>query len=173
MLFSDFRTRGPISIPTPLIVALTEFFHADAVASVHPLPVSWYSISSLWVFLCSCKHIMSMLWSIANAVSHGSCPILFKVLTSNVTICIVRLHFSNFCLSSVTDFSNAGARTPSSAGRTHFLPARRAMRFGQVVWVWVMVIFQWLFLFSSIKSHSYRWAAVVPRSIYLILAVEP
>ena len=39
MLFRDFRACGPISIPTPPIVALTEFFHADTVASVHPLPV--------------------------------------------------------------------------------------------------------------------------------------
>ena len=31
------------------------------------------------------------------------------------------------------------------AGRAPFLPARRAMRFVYVVWVWVMVIFWWLF----------------------------
>ena len=37
MLLSDFKAVGPISIPN---VALTEFFHADTVASVHPLPVS-------------------------------------------------------------------------------------------------------------------------------------
>ena len=40
MIFSDFRARDHISIPTPPIVALAEFFHTDAVASVHPLPVS-------------------------------------------------------------------------------------------------------------------------------------
>ena len=40
MLFSDFRPGGPISIPTPPIVALTQFLHADAVASIYPLPVS-------------------------------------------------------------------------------------------------------------------------------------
>ena len=40
MLFSDFRARGPIGIPTPPVVVLTAFFHADAVASVHPLPLS-------------------------------------------------------------------------------------------------------------------------------------
>ena len=39
MPFSDFRARSPLSIPTP-IVTLTEVFHTDAVASVHPLPVS-------------------------------------------------------------------------------------------------------------------------------------
>ena len=54
-------------------------------------------------FVC----ILSLLWSIAEAVNFGSWPILFKVLTLNVTICIVLLHFSNFCfsLSSVADFS--------------------------------------------------------------------
>ena len=40
MLRSDFKVRGPISIHTPSIEALTEFFHADVVANVHPLPVS-------------------------------------------------------------------------------------------------------------------------------------
>ena len=40
MQFSDFRARSPISTPTPPIVAMTEFFSADAVASVHPLPES-------------------------------------------------------------------------------------------------------------------------------------
>ena len=37
-------------------------------------------------------HIMSILCSTADAVSSGSCPILFKVLTLNVAICIVCLH---------------------------------------------------------------------------------
>ena len=40
MLFSVFNAFGPIRIPTPPTVALTGFFHADTVASVHPLPVS-------------------------------------------------------------------------------------------------------------------------------------
>ena len=40
MLLSDFNALGPISIPTPPTVELTDFFHADTVASVHPLPVS-------------------------------------------------------------------------------------------------------------------------------------
>ena len=40
ILFSDFRACGPISIPTPPIVALTEFFHTDAVARIHPWPES-------------------------------------------------------------------------------------------------------------------------------------
>ena len=79
-------------------------------------------------------HIMSILCSSADAVSSGSYPILFKVLTLNVAICIVGLHFSSFCcLSSVADFSNTEARAPSSAERIPFLPMRRAMRFMYVV----------------------------------------
>ena len=54
---------------------------------------------------------MSILCSSADAISSGSCPILFKVLTLNVAICSVCLHFSSFdCLSSVADFSNTEAR---------------------------------------------------------------
>ena len=66
-------------------------------------------------------HIMSILCSSADAISSGSCPILFKVLTLNVAICSVCLHFSSFdCLSSVADFSNTEARAPTSAGRAPF-----------------------------------------------------
>ena len=63
MLLSVFNALGPISITTPPTVALTEFFHADTVARVHPLPVSWYLISSLWVYWCSSMQIMSILCS--------------------------------------------------------------------------------------------------------------
>ena len=131
----------------------TSYRDIDRIFPADALPVSWYLISSLCVYLCSWMHIMSMLRSIADAVSSGSCPILFKVLTLNVDICIVSLHFSNFwfSLSSVADFSNTEARAPTSAGFAPFLPARRAMQFGQVVWVSVMVIFRWLFLFSSLE----------------------
>ena len=87
MLLSDFRTWGLISIPILPIMVLTEFFFTDVETSIHPLPVSWYLIStSLWYYLCSCMHTMSMLWSIADTVSSSSWPILFKVLTLNVTI---------------------------------------------------------------------------------------
>ena len=112
-------------------------------------------------------HIMSMLWSMADAVSSGSCPILFKVLTLNVAIRIVYLHFSNFCfLNSVAYLMNTEATTLISSGLTPFLTTRTTMRFGHVVWLWVMVIFQWLFFFFIYRSHPYRWAAVVPRSNY-------
>ena len=104
MLLSVFNALGPISIPTPPTEALTEFLHADTVTSIHPLPVSWYLISLVWVYRCSCMQIMSVLCSTADAVSSDSWPILFRVLTLNVAICIVCLHFSSFCLSSVADF---------------------------------------------------------------------
>ena len=154
MLFSVFNALGPRSIPTAPTDALTEFFHADTVTSIHPFPVSWYLISSVCVYRCSCMQIISILCSTADAVSSDSWPILFRVLTLNVAICIVCLHFSSFCLclSSVADFSNTEARAPTSAGRAPFLPARRAMRFMDLVWVLVMVIFRWLFLFSSIEA---------------------
>ena len=47
MLFSDFRAHGPLSLLAPSFAALTEFFDVDAETTVHPLPVSWYFISSL------------------------------------------------------------------------------------------------------------------------------
>ena len=92
ILFSVYNALGPISNPIPPTAALTEFFPADTVTSDHPLPVSWYLISSMCVHLCSCMHIMSILCSTADAISSGSCLILFKVLTLNVAICSVCLH---------------------------------------------------------------------------------
>ena len=162
MLLSVFNALGPISIPTPPTVALTEFFHADTVASIHPLPVLWYLISSVCVYLCSCMHIMSILCSTADAVSSGSWPILFKVLMLNVAICIVCLHLSSFCcLSSVADFSKTEARAPTSAWRTPFLPARRVYVCGLSVGHGYRSMAVFILIY---RSHSYRWAAVVPRS---------
>ena len=144
---------------------LTEFFYADTVAGVHPLPVSWYLISSVCVYRCSWMQIMSILCSTADTVSSGSWPILFRVLTLNVAICVVCLHFSNFCLSSVVDFSNIQARAPASTGRTPFLPERRAMRFMYMVWVWVMVIFRCrnAYRTKSVKNNSIE--RIQPRMI--------
>ena len=163
-LLSVFNALGPISNPTPPTAALTEFFHVDTVTSDHPLPVSWYLISSVCVYLCSCMHIMSILCSSADAISSGSCPILFKVLTLNVAICSVCLHFSSFdCLSSVADFSNTETRAPTSAGRAPFYP--REERCGLCMWLecgsWLS--FDGCFILFY-RSHSYRGAAVVPRS---------
>ena len=126
MLFSVFNALGPISIPTPPTAALTEFFHVDTVASVHPLPVSWYLISSVCMYLCSCMHIMSILCSTADAINSGSCPILFKVLTLNIAICIVCLHFSSFCcLSSLDDFfEHWGQGSNLRRTRPFFTPAK-------------------------------------------------
>ena len=145
-LLSDFKALVPISIPTPPTDALTEFFHVDTVASVHPLPVSLYLTSSVCVYLCSWMHIMSMLCSMADAVSSGSCPILFKVLTLNVAICIVCLHFSNCCcLSSVADLSN------TSAGHAPFYP--REERCG--LYMWFEYGF-WLSFDGCFYSHPWK-----------------
>ena len=160
MLLSVFIALGPISIPTPPTVALTEFFQADTVASVHSLPVWWYLISSVCVYRCSCMQIMSILCSMADAISSGSWPILFRVLTLNVAICIVCLHFSSFCLSlsSVADFSNTEARAP-----TLFTRAK-----SDAVYVCGLSVghgyFSMAVFILIYRSHSYRWAAVVPRS---------
>ena len=67
-----------------------------------------------------------------GAVSSGSCPIPFKVLTLNVAIYIVRLHFSNFCLSSVADFSNTETMAPTSARLAPFY--LRVERYGLDRW---------------------------------------
>ena len=47
LLFNHFKARGLRSIPTPLRMALTEFFHAHAKTNVYPLSVSWYNIDVL------------------------------------------------------------------------------------------------------------------------------
>ena len=164
MLFSVFNAIGPISNPTPPTAALTEFFHADTVTSDHPLPVSWYLISSVCVYLCSCMHIMSILCSTANAISSSSCHILFKVLTLNVAICSVCLHFSRFCrLSSVADFRTLRPGLQPQQDTPLFYP--REERCGLCMWFecgsWLS--FDGCFILFY-RSHSYRGAAVVPRS---------
>ena len=166
MLFSVFNALGPRSIPTPPPDALTEFFHADTVTSIHPFPVSWYLISSVCVYRCSCMQIISILCSTADAVSSDSWPILFRVLTLNVAICIVCLHFSSFCLclSSVADFSNTEARAPTSAGRAPFFTrAKSDAVYGSGLSTSHGYLSMAVFVLIY-RSHSYRWAAVVPRS---------
>ena len=87
---------------------------------------------------------MSTLCFTADSVSSGSCPILFKVLTLNVAICIVCLHFSNFyCLSSVADFSNNFSRT-----HPFFYP--REERCGFHMW---FECGSWLFFDGCVYSH--------------------
>ena len=51
----------------------------------------------------------------ADAVSSGRCPILFKVLTLNANVFIIRLHCSKFCLYSEADFSNTETRAFTQA----------------------------------------------------------
>ena len=89
----------------------------------------------------------------------GRWPILLNVLTLNGAICIVCLHFSSFCcLSSVADFSNTEARA-----RPFFTRAK-----SDAVYVCGLSVghgYLSMAVFILIyRSHSYRWAAVVPRS---------
>ena len=65
-LLSVFSALGPISNPTPPTAALTEFFHADTVASDHPLPVSWYLISSVCVYLCYILTIFAIMMEFSH-----------------------------------------------------------------------------------------------------------
>ena len=148
-LLSDFRVRELRSVPTPPLTALTEFFHADAETNIHPLPVLWYSIStSLWWYLCSCTYTMSVML-------YHRCQLQF-LANSNIKCHYLycALHLSNFCLSSVANFFNTGARVPTSTECVLFLPVWWVMQFGQMVWVWVMVIFWWLYFKLINRCHS-------------------
>ena len=131
MLLSVFNTLGPISI-LPLLPWhwLSFSMSIQWLASIH------CQFCDIWYLWCEC--ISSIVCKLC--LSYVLRPMqlalvvdLFRVLTLNVAICIFCLHFSSFCLSSVADFSNTEARTPTSAGRVPFLPARRAMRFMYVV----------------------------------------
>ena len=107
---------------------------------------------------------MSILCSSADAISSGSCPILFKVLTLNVAICSVCLHFSSFdCLSSVADFRTPRPGLQPQQDAPLFYP--REERCGLCKWFecgsWLS--FDGCFILFY-RSHSYRGAAVVPRS---------
>ena len=64
-----------------------EVFHADAETHVHSLPVSWcFNSYLLSNNLCSCTHIMSILFSIEDTVSSDSWFIVFKVLALHLAI---------------------------------------------------------------------------------------
>ena len=123
-------------------------------------------INILAICVCVLECILCLLWSTADAVSSGSCPILFKVLMLNVAICIVRLHFNHFSLSSVADFSNTEARVSISAGCVQI----------DAVWTGGLGVghgnLSMAVFILTYKSYPYRWATVVPQSIYLILAVN-
>ena len=146
MLFSDFRAYRPISLPAPPIVALTVFL----CRCTHYRP----SIAGIVIFNTFTVNVSLFFYGyyICHDLSPKLSAPVFKVPTWNVAICIVHLHFGNFCfsLSSVTDFSNTRARATISAGRAPFLPARRAVRFGQVVCVRVMIIIRWLCFYSHL-----------------------
>ena len=119
------------------------------------------------MYQCSCMQIMSILCSTADAVSSGSWPILFRVLTLKVAICIVCLHFSSFCsLSSVADFFEHWGQD-SNLSRTRPIFTRAKSDAVYVCGLSVGHGYLSMAVFILIyRSHSYRWAAVVPRSIW-------
>ena len=127
-----------------------------------------------WVYLLEALY-HRQLWSIAEAVSSSSRPILFPVLKLNVAICIVLLHFSNFCfnLSYVDGFWDNWGRALNPAGCVPFFTRTKS----NAVWTGglsvgygnlLMAVF--FFIFIN-RSHRKRWVAIVLRSSYLILAV--
>ena len=106
-MLSDLGARGLRSIPTHPMAAL-EFFHT-------------VRYGNIYVLVC----ILCLLCAAADMVSSGSWLILFRVLALSVAMCTVLLHLSNFCLglSSVADFSNTWARSPTSAECDSCFPA--------------------------------------------------
>ena len=118
---------------------------------------------------------MSIFCSAADVVSTGCRPILFKVLTSNVTICSGLLPLSNFCLCCVLQlqliFKHWGES--SNLSRTHlWFSAWRAMRFGHTMWVKVIITFRWLYFNLINRWLPYGRVAVVSWLNHLILAVD-
>ena len=91
-------------------------------------------------------------------------------VTLDVAIGTVFLHLSNFGLglSFVADFSNTRARAPTSAECTFSFPAWRAMHFGHMVWIRILVFFHWLLFFL----YPYKWIAVFSRLNNMILAID-
>ena len=95
------------STPLPASVTISHSFNPSTVKVI----ISWYSSTGCTCYLHRCisyfdspagsevniQH-MSMLRCIAEAVSSGSLPVIFKVLILNDTICIMHLHVSNFVL---------------------------------------------------------------------------
>ena len=129
------------------------------------MPVSWYLISSLCVYICSWLHIMSMLCSTANAVNSSSFPILFKVLTMNVAICIVCLHFSIFLLFELCSwfFEHWGQASNLTRRRPFFTRAKSDAVFTCDLSVGHDYLSMAVFILIH-RSQTYRWVAIVPRS---------
>ena len=120
---------------------------------------------------------MSTLCSATDTVSSSRWSILFKDLMLNFAICICYLHWSNwsnwsnFCFCDWF-FLTLGVSAPTSAELTPCLPVWRAMQFGHVVGIRIMVIFQWLYFSLINRCHPYRWVVVVSWPKYLILAID-
>ena len=125
------------------------------------------------MYLCSYMHIMSILCSTADAVSSGSWPILFKVLTLNVATCIVCLHFSSFLLFELCSwfFEHWGQGSNLSRRRSFFTRAKSDAVYvcGLSVGHGYLSMAAFILIY---RSHSYGWAAVVLRSNWRFWALS-
>ena len=73
MRFSDFKAQGLKSMPTSPMTRLMEFFSTGNDTNFHPLQGSLYFIyCPLWLYICSCVHMMSILCSAVDTVSSGN-----------------------------------------------------------------------------------------------------
>ena len=76
---------------------MDEVFHADAKKNVHLFVISWYFNSiSLWQYLYSCTHIMSIIFSAVDSVSSVSLFIVYEVLKLNIAMLTMPLCLCNF-----------------------------------------------------------------------------
>ena len=115
-------------------------------------------------------HMMSIFCLAVDAESLSSRFIVFNVLRLKVTMLVILLYVSKFGLDSLADFFNTGARVLTSAECTHCLLVWKSMQFRHIVWIRVMVIFQWL-SFLIKRHYPYRWIALVSWLNYLNLVV--
>ena len=68
--FYAIKAQGLRNIPAPPIIALMDFYYGDAETNAHSLPVPWFFISSsLWLYLCKCMYILSILCLVEDSVN--------------------------------------------------------------------------------------------------------
>ena len=99
--------------------------------------------------------------------------IVFNVLMSKVAMLKVTLALNKYTLKNQqcfdTNFLNTVVRAPIPADCPPSRPAWRAILFGHLVWIWVMVIFQWLFfLHLSSSTESMEFSDSILPSILII-----
>ena len=166
ILFTDF------SILTPLMTVLTEFSSwMRGQISIH---CQYRGILYLHNCVGACVlNTYSVLCSTVDAVSSGFWTILFKLLTLNVTICIVLLYLSKcFVLEFCSWDSDYLGRSSNLSRMCPFFTRAKSMHFRHIFWVRVIVIFQWPIFNLTNRRYSVWWVVVVSRVDNLILATD-